>query len=333
MGINSEIADFLIDETPDKFKIDRMEFQNEKDLNQALNAARTVLNYIKIWFKVLSETDTGKDFVSGVSVQVNLLHNLTFKQDIDTTKVIDNESNNVKYQLWFDKLSKKHKNVVRYVKKHLDVFSKTRKWIENKTHKFNIKNYIKRMFDESDWEVVKKYKRLTKFAKNYSQSEKRIENRSQEKDLLSSSVTGNFLKRVMDMNNSKFNQFKKVDKNTQAYLLCAYQTIAIVFSQCEIRVDTKDVEAQYGKNTAKSGAILAFIKSHSKIKIGKDIMFKFKYNNHTQYGDNDTYNQWIDNRNILIISNNKAFADINWATLLQNAALINSKFQQYKPSW
>ena len=68
---------------------------------------------------------------------------------------------------------------------------------------------------------------------------------------------------------------------------------------------------QYGKNTAKSGAILAFIKSHSKIKIGKDIMFKFKYNNHTQYGDNDTYNQWIDNRNILIISNNKAFADIN----------------------
>ena len=146
MGINSDISEFLIDETPDKFKIDRMEFQNEKDLNQALNAARTVLNYIKIWFEVLSETDTGKDFVSGVSVQVNLLHNLTFKQDIDTTKVIDNESNNVKYQLWFDKLSKKHKNVVRYVKKHLDIFSKTRKWIENKTHKFNIKNYIKRMF-------------------------------------------------------------------------------------------------------------------------------------------------------------------------------------------
>ena len=332
MGINAQIADFLIDETPDKFKINDGNFQNENDLNTALNAARTVLNYLKIWFKVLSQSDVGSEFIAGVTTQVNLIHNLTFKQDIDTTKVIDDTTNNVKYQVWFERLSKKHKNTVRYVQKHLDIFSKTRKWIENKKHKFNIKNYIKRMFDESDWEVVDKYKRLTHFAKNYSQSEKRIENRKMQDDLLSNSITGNFLKRIMNMNNTQFNHFKKVDKNKQAYLQSAYQTIAIVFTQCEIRVDTVDIESKYGKDTAKTGAILAFMKAHQKIKIGKEITFRFKYNNHTQYGDNDTYNQWIDNRNILIINNNKAFSDINWATLLQNAALINSKFQQYKKS-
>ena len=97
MGINAQIADFLIDETPDKFKINDGNFQNENDLNTALNAARTVLNYLKIWFKVLSQSDVGSEFIAGVTTQVNLIHNLTFKQDIDATKVIDDTTNNVKY--------------------------------------------------------------------------------------------------------------------------------------------------------------------------------------------------------------------------------------------
>ena len=331
MGINKDISDFLVDETPEKFKINSSSFKSEKDLNSALNACRTILSYLKIWFKVLSQSDTGSEFVAGVATQVNLIHNLTFQQDIDITKTVDNVTFNDKLQEWKSTLDNKQKKVLKYVEKHINLFSHTENWI--KKHQNKLTAYVRKMFGIDEWKIVNKYKRLTKFSTNFSQSSKRVLNRIKQDDLLSNSVAGKFLQRIMNQSNTEFKQFKQSDKNKDAYLQASYQTIAIVFSQCEIKVDSSDLIANYGKDTPQQGAILAFIKSHSKIKIGKDIMFKFKYNNHTQYGDNDTYNQWIDNRNILIISNNKAFADINWATLLQNAALINSKFQQYKPSW
>ena len=328
MSINKDIADFLVDETPDKFKINSSSFKSEKDLNSALNACRTILSYLKIWFKVLSQSDTGSEFIAGVSTQVNLIHNLTFQQDIDITKTVDNITSNDKLQEWKSTLDNKQKKILKYVEKHINLFSHTEKWIKN--HKNKLTAYVRKMFGIDEWKIVNKYKRLTKFATNVSQSSKRILNRIEQDDLLSNSIAGKFLQRIMNQNNTEFQQFKKSDKNKDAYLQASYQTIAIVFSQCEIKVDGSELSANYGKDTAQSGAILAFIKSHQKIKIGKDITFRFKYNNNTQYGDNDTYNQWIDNRNILIVNNNRDFADINWATLLKNAVLIDAEFSKHK---
>ena len=167
MGINKDIADFLVDETPEKFKINSSSFKSEKDLNSALNACRTILSYLKIWFKVLSQSDTGSEFVAGVATQVNLIHNLTFKQDIDITKTIDNVTFNDKLQQWKSTLDNKQKKILKYVDKHINLFSHGEKWINN--HKNKLTAYVRKMFGIDEWKLVNKYKRLTKFATNIGQ--------------------------------------------------------------------------------------------------------------------------------------------------------------------
>ena len=75
-------------------------------------------------------------------------------------------------------------------------------------------------------------------------------------------------------------------------------------------------------------SVVEAIKGLRMLKDSQTINVAFTYNNNTQYGDNDTYNQWINNVNIL--STNGNFKGINWDALEKNAILIDAKFKEHQ---
>lgn len=302
-----------------------------KEWKTVINATRTILNYLKIWFKVLSQSDAGSEFISGINTQVNLIHNLTFKQNIVATNINTAkwDVSNTKLMVFLAKLSKEQKKKIKYVKDHIKLFSKTEKWI--KAHKNKQTAWVNKHFNVDDWKMVKKFKELSKFATNISQNLLRVKKRDENKNVLDESLAGNFLQQILNYDNDSFNKMKRSQKSAQAYIAAAYQTITLVFNNTKIKVDLDSVEKNYGKNSARTGALLTLIKLHQNNKAVKDIKFTFSYNNHSQYGDNDTYNQWIDNLNILTVNGNalNAFEKINWKVLLKNATLIDAAFASH----
>ena len=264
-------------------------------MRKIYEAVKEVLNFVKIWFMMLAQTDTGREFIQGISEQVQMIYNKSFanentritRQDMTLTvkKAMDLMN---KYNINFDRLTK--------IVNNFTSFSK------DKIQGMRLKDREK--------EFLQKYlKQLKKFG-------------NEQNELYGKALDG-WLARMLN-SGDKFEKDFMDKKTMEVFIKSGYRIIKMVFLNTRIRVDT----LQPGWNTKKKVSVVEAIKGLRMLKDSNTINVAFTYNNHTQYGDNDTYNQWINNVNILSTSGD--FKAVNWDALEKNAILIDAKFKEHK---
>lgn len=307
-----------------------------KNYPKIINAMRSILAYLKIWFKVISNgSDLGYEYVSGINAQINAIHQLTYKYNTPLTNVASalyDLKNNTKLAVWLTKLSKEQKAKIKYFQNHLDIFKHTRKWI--KDHQTKATAWINKNFSEKDWKLIAHFKKLADWKETalskYKETKlynKLFGNASQ----LDDSLAGNYLNYIMNLDNKEFNKIKKSNKAGQAFIASAYHTIALVFDTTKITIDIPQLQQKLGSINKIVGLTQA-VATHKKFASRAELIFRFTFNNNTQYGNNDAYNDWMDNQHVLNVSNDpNAFARINWNTLLKNCVLIHSSFKDHNP--
>lgn len=262
-------------------------------LNTIYECVKNLLNFTKIWFKILSQTDTGREFIQGISEQVQMIYNNAFKNEsITPLKMDDAAKQGIKLLNMF----KVNPNRAEKILNAMLSFSDDK--IKGLRLKANEKAFVN---------GFRKWAR--KFVKHQN-------------EIASKSMDG-WLAKLLEGAN-KFEKDFMDNKTKQVFIESGFRIIKMVYLNTRIRVDT----LQPGWDIKKKISVVSAIKGLRMLKDSQTINVAFTYNNNTQYGDNDTYNQWINNVNIL--STNGNFRGINWDALEKNAILIDAKFKEHK---
>lgn len=269
-------------------------------------AIKIILSFVKVWFKILESTDTGAEFIAGIESQVSLIHNLDFKEykivlkskrkeiqldDLKTMTKLWRIGN--RYHIEPNRLgailSKLDSNIV--LVGDIPINGKV-----NIRLKENEKKALKAMDRAFGYKVVR-----TKEPTN--------------------SIQESFLQRILNQPDD----FLQDTRTREAFNKAGLLIIKNVFMNTKIRYNNYQAERDIDDDRRPS--IVKAIKRLSKIKNSTNINVSFEYNNFTQYGDLDTYNQWIDN--ITIVSTTSDWEQIDFNSLLKNATLIDSKFNEH----
>ena len=283
--------------------------------NKEVETLKTCLDLVRIWFGILSQSDTGTEFIDGISSQVNLIHNLTLssengKDEINVANYYDTFLKNKRY--W----SKEYKRIALYLSRHIDLMNmKYReimrlKWFALNVTKPKEKQFVKSLLeayqkpmehwdiDEDDWNDIK----------------------------YAGVANEHFLHQLLNMNNETFNELKQKPHFARSYTEAAYTTLRTIFANTRITVNNRNKQDAI-KEFKNFDMLLAMNK---KVHLNQQVTFYFQYNNHTQYGDNETYNNWIDVRNILNYKITKEFDNINFDKLEKNMKLIEATFASHR---
>lgn len=305
-----------------------------KNYPKIINAMRSILAYLKIWFKVIANgSDLGYEYISGINAQINAIHQLTYKYNTPLTNVasaIYDLKNNSKLAVFMAKLSKEQKAKIKYFQQHIDIFKHTRKWI--KDHQTKATAWLNKNFTDKDWKLITNFKALANWketALNKYKESKLYNRLFGNASTLDDSLAGNYLNYIMNLDDKEFNKIKKSNKAGQAFIASAYHTIALVFDTTKITIDIPQLQSKLGSINKIVGLTQA-VATHKKFASRTQLLFRFTFNNCTQYGDNDAYNDWMDNQHTLNVSADpNAFARIKWDTLLKNCVLIHSSFKDH----
>ena len=273
------------------------------DITRAIKA---ILSFIKVWFKILATTDTGAEFIAGIESQVSLIHNLDFKE---------------------------YKVVLKSNRKDIDIgdihdFAR----LSRISKRYNITpDRLVAILSNMDSKVVlvdgiplslKKKMRLKANEKKALKAIDRAFGYKVVRTKGSDSLQESFLQRILNQPDDFLQDSRTQDAFNKAGLLI----IKNVFMNTKIRYNHYQAERDIPEDRRFS--VVKAIKRLSKLKNSQNINVSFEYNNHTQYGDIDTYNQWIDN--ITIVSTTSDWEQIDFNTLLKNATLIDSKFNEHQ---
>lgn len=282
---------------------------------QEAEALKTCLDMVRIWFGILSQSDTGSAFIDGIGAQVNLIHNLTLatedsKNEIKIGNYYHTFIKNKKY--W----SKEYKRIAAYLSKRTDLLSlEYKQLMKVKWFMLNVKTPKEKQFlkslieaynkplvgwdaDNDDWNDIK-----------WAQL-----------------AHSNFLQQLLSMNDETFSELNNKPHFQRSYTEAAYVTLRTVFANTRITVNNRNHKDAI-KEFKNFDMLLAMNK---KVHLNQQVTFYFQYNNHTQYGDNETYNNWIDCRNILTYNITSEFDKIDFNKLEHNVKLIEATFASHR---
>ena len=269
-------------------------------------AIKILLSFVKVWFKILATTDTGAEFIAGIESQVSLIHNLDFKE---------------------------YKLVLKNNRKDIDIgdihdFAR----LSRISKRYNITpDRLVAILSNMDSKVVlmdgiplslKKKMRLKENEKRALKAIDRAFGYKVVRTKGSDSIQESFLQRILNQPDD----FLENDRTQDAFNKAGLLIIKNVFMNTKIRYNHYQAERDIPDDRRFS--VVKAIKRLSKLKNSQNINVSFEYNNHTQYGDIDTYNQWIDN--ITIVSTTSDWEQIDFNSLLKNATLIDSKFSEHQ---
>ena len=271
--------------------------------NKEVETLKTCLDLVRIWFGILSQSDTGTEFIDGISSQVNLIHNLTLSSE--------NSNVDINPEAYFETFIKERKywshefrKIAKYVSTHFDVFMTTYNEImKQRWFKMNVKTPKEKQF----------LKRLLNMYHEAVESTIKGDN-------------NNYLSALLNMNNTTFNELKQKPHFARSYTEAAYTTWRTVFANTRITVNNRNKQDAI-KEFKNFDMLLAMNK---KVHLNQQVTFYFQYNNHTQYGDNETYNNWIDVKNFLNCKITKEFDKINFDKLEKNMKLIEATFASHR---
>ena len=269
-------------------------------------AIKIILSFVKVWFKILESTDTGAEFIAGIESQVSLIHNLDFKEYkiVLKSKRKDIDIGDIKDFAKLSRISKRYNitpDRLGAILSNMDSMVVTVDGIplnlkKNMRLKDNEKRALKAIDRAFGYKVVR-----TKEPNN--------------------SIQETFLQRILNQPDD----FLQDTRTREAFNKAGLLIIKNVFMNTKIRYNNYQAERDIDDDRRPS--IVKAIKRLSKIKNSTNINVSFEYNNFTQYGDLDTYNQWIDN--ITIVSTTSDWEQIDFNSLLKNATLIDSKFNEH----
>ena len=269
-------------------------------------AIKIILSFVKVWFKILESTDTGAEFIAGIESQVSLIHNLDFKEYkiVLKSKRKDIDIGDIKDFAKLSRISKRYNitpDRLGAILSNMDSMVVTVDGIplnlkKNMRLKDNEKRALKAIDRAFGYKVVR-----TKEPNN--------------------SIQETFLQRILNQPDD----FLQDARTREAFNKAGLLIIKNVFMNTKIRYNNYQAERDIDDDRRPS--IVKAIKRLSKIKNSTNINVSFEYNNFTQYGDLDTYNQWIDN--ITIVSTTSDWEQIDFNSLLKNATLIDSKFNEH----
>ena len=300
--------------------------------NEEIETLRICLDLIRIWFGILSQSDTGTEFIDGISTQVNLIHNLTLASD-NTQK----EVNVVGYYNAFLKnkkyWSKEYKAIAKYLGNKIDWLSLPYKelmkksWIAKNVRTIKEKRFLKELiktYNEPIDYVNSKHKGID-YTKYIFISQDGYENIGNTL-LTNALIHENYLWNLLNLNNETFNELKKKPHFARSYLEAGYTTLKIVFANTKITVNNRNHQDAI-KEFKNFDMLLAMNK---KVHLNQQVTFYFQYNNHTQYGDNETYNNWIECKNILNYKITSEFDKIDFKKLEHDMKLIEATFANHR---
>ena len=136
----------------------------------------------------------------------------------------------------------------------------------------------------------------------------------------------NFIQQLLSMNDETFSELKKKPFFARSYVEAGLTTLRVVFANTRITVNNRNHQDAI-KEFKNFDMLLAMNK---KVHLNQQVTFYFQYNNHTQYGDNETYNNWIDTRNILTHSITSEFDKIDFKKLEHGIKLIEATFASHR---
>ena len=280
-----------------------------------IDAIKLCLDMVRIWFGILSQSDIGTTFIDGIGAQVNLIHNLTLASEDSKNEIkINNYYNtfikNKKY--W----SKEYKRIAKYLSNKVDLLSLSyREIMKFKWFSMNVKTPKEKQFLKS---LIEAYNKPTS---GYD-----IDNDDWNDIKYANLANSNFLKQLLNINDETYAELKKKPYFARSYVEAGLTTLRTVFANTRITVNNRN-HLDAIKELKNFDMLLAMNK---KVHLNQQVTFYFQYNNHTQYGDNETYNNWIDVRNTLNYNITSEFDKIDFKKLEHSVKLIEATFANHR---
>ena len=176
-------------------------------LNSIYECVKDLLSFTKIWFKILSQTDTGREFIQGISEQVQMIYNKAFSNDSTAPLKVDEAA-----QKGMELLMKYKVNT----KRGEQILNAMLSFKDDKLKGLRLKDNEKKFLEG-----------FRKWARKYVK---------RQNDIATKSMDG-WLAKMMEGAN-KFDKDFLDNKTKQVFIESGFRIIKMVYLNTRIRVDT-----------------------------------------------------------------------------------------------